>query len=167
MLIVNMDLVLEPEHKEFLYTGSDDPSFDFLQSLQRDIGKTGSIVVWSKKFECHINDQLAERNPKYKEFIKDVNSRIYDLEDIFKAQYYIDPGFNGKTSIKNVLSVLVPEMTYSDLDIQEGGTASQEWNKIALSQVSKEEGERIAENLKTYCGLDSFAMYAIWKKLRG
>jgi len=31
--------------------------------------------------------------------------------------------------------------------------------------MSKEEKEKIKTNLKKYCGLDAYAMYAIWKEL--
>jgi len=30
----------------------------------------------------------------------------------------------GRSSIKNVLPALVPELSYKDLEVQEGGTAS-------------------------------------------
>jgi len=156
----------KPEHKEFIYTDSDDPGPKFLESLKKDIGTTGSLVVWNKTFECGINKQLANRIPSATKFVTDINNRVYDLKDVFDAQYYVHPEFKGNTSIKSILPVLATQLSYKELEIKEGGTASQEWNKIVLAQVSEVEGEQIAENLKAYCGLDSYAMYAIWKKLK-
>ena len=37
---------------------------------------------------------------------------------------YDDPRFNGSASIKQVLPVLCPELSYKELDIQEGGSAT-------------------------------------------
>jgi hypothetical protein len=153
-------------HKEFLHTGTDDPSFSFLAALKADMGKSGSVLVWNKSFECSIiNIPLAKRIPCEKPFIDDLNQRVFDLMEIFSRQLHVHPEFKGKNSIKSVLPVLVPDLSYKDLEIQEGGTASQEWNKIATCQGTEEERQEIADNLRKYCHLDTYAMYAIWKHL--
>lgn len=161
----------EPIHREFLHTGSDDPSRSFSESMQKNIGRIGNIIVWNKKFECKINEELARRIPESRSFIEDVNARIYDLMDIFTNQYYVHKDFFGSTSIKYVLPVLVPELSYKNLPIREGGTASMRWNEMTTGRTSGNEEideshrREIAENLKKYCKLDTYAMYAIWKKL--
>ena len=154
-----------PRHFEFLFSEKDDPSLEFLKSLQKDIGESGTVIVWNKKFECKINEQLGERLPDYKMFIAQVNSRVYDLMDIFGKQFYVHKDFKGKISIKNVLPVLVPKLSYKDLEIKEGGTASKKWNEIWQGNVTEEQKQDIIKNLKIYCGLDTYAMYAIWKHL--
>ena len=124
-------------------------------------------MVWNKKFECGINRELGERIPGAKAFLDSVNSRVYDLMDIFSKQYYVHKGFKGGTSIKDVLPVLVPELSYADLAIQEGGTASQCWDKITSEKISQEERAGIARDLELYCERDTYAMYAIWRHLMG
>src|SRR3989344_1667980 len=155
----------QPQHFEFIFTENTDPSLEFLTSLRSHIGDVGTIIVWNKKFECKINEQLAERNPDYTLFIEVVNARVYDLMDIFSMQWYVHKDFKGKVSIKNILPVLVPELSYKDLEIQEGGTASQRWNEISQGNVGEAEKQKIIKDLKIYCGLDTYAMYAIWKHL--
>jgi hypothetical protein len=86
--------------------------------------------------------------------------------DIFSKQLYVHKGFMGGTSIKDVLPVLVPELSYKDLAIQEGGTASQSWDKINSAQASQAEKNQIARDLKLYCERDTFAMVAIWRFLQ-
>ena len=152
----------EPSHFEFLFSGALDPSLELVKSLQSHIGLSGTIIVWNKKFECKINEEIAKRLPDYKIFIDGVNARVYDLMDIFAKQYYVDKKFKGKVSIKNVLPVLVPELSYKSLQIQEGGTASQKWNEMTTGGISQTEKEKIIKNLKEYCKLDTYAMYAIW-----
>ena len=85
--------------------------------------------------------------------------------EIFGKQYYVHKDFKGRISIKSVLPVLVPELSYKKLGIQEGGLASQKWNEMNLKSTSTQEKEKIIKDLKEYCKLDTFAMYAIWKHL--
>jgi hypothetical protein len=155
----------EPIHKEFLQTVLEDPSESLARSLQENIGPVGSIIVWNKMFESGINNDIARRLPDVQGFVADLNDRIYDLKDIFSEQYYVHKNLWGKVSIKNVLPVLVPHLNYSSLDIQEGGTASITWSKIVSGRLSDEECNHLREALHKYCGMDSHAMYAIWRAL--
>lgn len=155
----------EPEQYEFLHITPDDPSKAFADSLQKHIGKTGSIIVWHKGFECGINDKIAARIPTTKDFMDSLKARIYDLEDIFRKQYHIHRDFRGSTSIKRILPVLVPKLSYKELEIQEGGTAADTWNKIINGSFGEAEKEKVIKDLKIYCGLDAYAMFAIWRSL--
>ena len=155
----------EPIHREFLHTESNDPSLAFLEAMQKDIGKIGSIIVWNKSFECNRNIELAKRFPQFKEFVEEVNARVYDLEDIFKKQYFVHKGFKGKTSIKYILPVIAPELTYKNLNIQNGGSASDTWNRLVTGQILGSEKTQTIKDLLKYCERDSYAMYAIWKHL--
>jgi hypothetical protein len=152
-------------HKEFLQVALEDPSELLVRSLQEDIGSIGSIIVWNKSFESGINKDLARRLPNVQGFIADLNDRIYDLKEIFSKQYYVHKNLWGKVSIKNVLPVLAPHLNYSSLDIQEGGTAAVTWSKIVSGRLSEQECNQLCEALKNYCGMDSYAMYAIWRAL--
>jgi hypothetical protein len=152
----------KPRHYEFLHSHNEDPSRYFAQSLQRHIGPEGSVIVWSKQFECGINEALAKRNPEYKEFITQLNARVYDLMDIFSKQFYVHKDFKGRVSIKSILPVLVPELSYKTLQIQEGGTASQKWNELTASDTVPAAKEKIINDLKEYCKMDTYAMYKIW-----
>ena len=112
-----------------------------------------------------VNEAIVARRPEYAEFLRGFNSRVYDLKDIFSKQYYIHKDLWGKTSIKKVLPVLAPALSYKELDIREGATASAAWPKIVWGEVNEAERKRICEALLKYCGLDSYAMYAIWQAL--
>lgn len=156
----------ELKHFEFLHSEISDPSRPFVKSLQNHIGNVGSIIVWSKKFECMINKELAERIPEVHSFIESINSRTYDLMDIFSKQHYVHKDFKGSASIKKVLPVIAPELNYKELEIKEGGTAAQSWNKIISADFDKIKKEKIIQDLKTYCSFDTYAMFAIWKTLK-
>ncbi len=153
----------EPEHFEYLHTEDSDPSIPLLQRLQEIIGLKGSIIVWRKSFERDRNEELARRNPDYKYFLSNLNARLFDLMEIFSKQMYVHAGFRGSSSIKKVLPILVPDLRYDELCIQEGGIASQAWCDMIWGKLEKNAKQKIAGDLKAYCRLDTYAMYTIWK----
>jgi len=155
----------KPEHYEFLHVASDDPSKLFAESLQKHLGTTGSIIVWHKGFECGRNDEIAIRIPEMKSFMDSLKGRVYDLEDIFRKQYHIHRDFRGGTSIKRILPVLVSELSYKELEIRDGGSAADTWNKIVSGNFNDTDKEKAVNDLTIYCGLDTYAMYAIWRAL--
>lgn len=155
----------ELRHVDFLYTKTDDPQASLAQSLRSHIGPSGSVIVWHKTFEIGRNKEIGRRLPEYAEFFESINARIYDLKDIFSKQYYVHKDFKGKCSIKKVLPVLVPELSYTDLEIKEGGTASQAWKKVVDEKYKPEKAIEVINNMKKYCERDTYAMYAIWKYL--
>jgi hypothetical protein len=70
----------------------------------------------------------------------------------------------GSYSIKDVLPALVPELSYDELEIGEGGTAS----AIYASMVQRTFDGDIPKTRKAlleYCKLDTFAMVKILEKL--
>ena len=80
-------------------------------------------------------------------------------------QAYVHSEFKGRTSIKNILPILVPSLSYKELAIQEGATATVRWNEIVTRQVNTAAAARIRTNLLKYCGLDTRAMVEIWRVL--
>lgn len=153
------------EHFEYLHMDSSDPTEAIILALRETIGPKGHIIVWNKKFEQGRNSELAERSPENADFLNNLNERIYDLMDIFQKQLYVHPGFKGKVSIKKVLPVLVPELSYQDLEIKEGGAAMDAWFEKIFKGESETEKQETAQNLLKYCSLDTYAMYAIWQEL--
>jgi hypothetical protein len=157
----------EMVHTDFLHTNNTNPDESFLEAMQANLPPSGSILVWNQKFEKGINEQLAQRNPTYQQFIENVNGRVIDLIDPFdgnKAAYW-HPDFMGKSSIKFVLPALVPDMSYKELLVQDGGMAADTWNRIVTGQFSVEEAQKHIEGLREYCGLDTLAMVKIWEVL--
>jgi hypothetical protein len=150
-------------HREYLHTDESDPRWDFAKSLFNTIGLNGSIIVYNKSFEASVLKKLAARFPDYSHQLLSMIDRLWDLLDIFK-NYYKDPRFGKSNSIKSILPILVPELSYSSLAIQKGDEAQSIWNKM-IKTTFKLEKERMMENLKNYCELDTLAMVEIYKKL--
>lgn len=154
-------------HQDFLYTDKGCPDEQFALALQKFLPKTGSVVVWSQRFERSINEQIGNHVARYKDFMQTINSRVVDLMIPFfgKTTMYDHPEFKGSASIKYVLPALVPHLSYKKMHIQEGGTASDTWNRIVSDEYSEEDKKIKIQALRDYCELDTLAMVEIWKVL--
>jgi hypothetical protein len=157
----------ELEHVEFLQEDASDPTEQVAQLLAKHIAPGGSVIVWHAPFERGVNAEIAERRPEFAAVIERINAQLCDLEKSFTAQHYVHPGFRGRTSIKAVLPVLCPDLSYEGMAIKEGATASNEWWRMIAPTSSAAEKQEIAKALRAYCALDSYAMYAIWEVLQG
>ena len=155
----------KPEHYEFLLNERDEPVENLVKSLRENIGDTGSLIAWRMSFEARQHKILARIFPEYEDFLLGLNERMMDLEHTVNKQMYVDPKFKGKSSIKNVLPVMVPELSYSDLDISNGMAATWEWHKMTNGKMNQSEIEQTKYNLLEYCKLDTLAMVEIWKQL--
>jgi len=152
---------------EFLARESIDPVPALLASLKKNLGVKGSIIVWNASFETGRNEEMAKMYPKYSAFLKNLNKRIFDLMLIFKFQrgIYTNSEFEKSASLKKVLPVICPELSYSSLEIQEGGEASASWPILTSEKVSLEEKEKLFQNMLKYCKRDTEAMVCILDKV--
>ena len=110
----------ELEHIECLHEEASDPTTHVADLLSKHIAPGGSVVVWHAPFERGVNSEIGKRRPEYAAAIERINGQLCDLEKIFTEQHYVHPGFRGRTSIKEVLPVLCPELSYNGLAIKEG-----------------------------------------------
>lgn len=155
------------EHREFLHREPTNPGLALLSQLRKDIGETGSVIVWYQVFEKGRNTELGQMFPEFADFTERLNDRVIDLMVPFSENWYEDYRFLGSASIKYVLPVLVPELSYKTLAIQEGQTAQRLWMELILEGKHQERTEQILADLLEYCQLDTLAMVKIYEVLRG
>ena len=155
----------EVEHKEYLHKDSSDPAQPLTEQLIQDIGTTGTVLVWYQAFEKSRNRELGDMMPEYKEAMEAINERVIDLMVPFKTKHYDDPRFEGSASIKKVLPVVCPELSYQDLGIQDGNSAQRLWMEAVLDETRTDEKEQILADLIEYCKMDTWAMVRIWQEL--
>ena len=122
------------------------------------------MLVWYKAFEMGCNEQMAEMRPEYADFLKSVNDRVFDLMTIFSDFHYLHPDFKASASIKNVLPVIVPELSYDNLAVQKGDRASALWED-SLKPDFKDDRAKLYADLLEYCELDTKAMVKIYEHL--
>jgi len=154
----------ELEHVYFLGDGVNDPREALINQMLEHVKDKGSILVWYKPFESGKLKNLMRDFPKYEMQINKMIDRLVDLRDPFRYEHYYHPEFEGSTSIKSVLPVLIPELSYGDLEVQDGMTASTTYAN--LSAQPKNEQEKIRQALLDYCHLDTLAMVRILDKIK-
>lgn len=150
-------------HCEYLHEDLSDPRPPLVRSLIESIGADGSIVVYNAGFERGVLKALAVQQPEWQEVLLGMAERLWDLLDIFRL-YYFDSAFRGSNSIKNVLPVLVPGLSYEELEVQDGTMAQIVWNELLYLEDCEEKDSRLSA-LRQYCRLDSLAMVEIFKVL--
>jgi hypothetical protein len=143
----------------------DDPSKSLIKQLREDFGDTGTVFVWFKPFEMTRNKELAIIHPEFAAFLEDLNDRIYDLGDFINFGFYLHPKFKGSWSIKNVLPVMVPELSYDEMEIGKGDMAMMAWWELINDKMSTDDAEKAKTALFEYCKLDTWAMVKIWRKI--
>lgn len=155
----------ELRHAEYLCRDASQDTFEKLAlQMSRDVDDTGSVIVWNKSFERSRNKEMAELFPELKPFFESMNNRMYDLMDVFSKNYYVHPGFRGSNSIKDVLPILAPHLSYKELAIGKGDLAAVRWFEIVTGENTSDKEETFS-HLLTYCKLDTFAMVEIYNVL--
>jgi hypothetical protein len=153
------------KHYSFLAGGNYDPRHEFIASLKKVLGNSGSIVVYSQGFEKGVLSRLATFLPKHNKWLESLNDRIIDLLAPFRSFHYYDARQKGSASIKNVLPVLTGT-NYDYLDISDGMDASLAFLDVISNNVAEKEEIKIREDLEKYCALDTEGMIWIVNKLK-
>jgi CRISPR/Cas system-associated exonuclease Cas4 (RecB family) len=154
-------------HHEFLIFDKKESPIELLLQMQKDLkADGGTVFVWNKSFEKTRNEEMARMYPEFADFLHDVNDRMYDLEVPFKSGVYIHPDFKGKSSIKKVLPVLAPDLSYNTLNVQNGSMAFTQWSRMISEDLSDAEKQQIRQDLLDYCKMDTWAMVRIWEILK-
>lgn len=141
-------------HDEFLADPSRDCRRELVENLLAALGDQGSVIVYHAAFERGQLAGSAELFPDLASRLNAVISRLFDLEVVIRRGYY-HPAFRGSYSIKRVLPILVPELSYQGLPIGDGDTAVAKFARIALGHYGSEDAAEIRQQLLTYCHLDN------------
>jgi hypothetical protein len=154
----------KPTHHSWLWDGQGDPRPELLKQLKASLGEEGSIVVYNQVFErCRLRE-CSEVYPDYASWVDSVADRIVDLLVPFRSFGVYYPSQHGSASLKAVLPALTGK-SHADLEISEGGEASDEFMRVTFGDVSEAEREKVRKNLEEYCGLDTMGMVDIVRKL--
>jgi len=114
-------------HHNFLQTDNKDPRIGMIQFLIKHLNSNkGSIVVFNKTFEKTRIEELDQ-----------IIARLWDLAWVFENFYIYHSDQKGSSSIKKVLPVMCPELSYDMLKINNGNDAQAEYWKL-ISNSYKE-----------------------------
>ena len=153
------------EHHGFLAKEPEDPRKPLIREMLRLLGKTGTIVAYNMAFEKRVIQDMAATFPEYSDQLLALLPRFWDLIVPFRSGHYMHYDFHGRESLKAVLPVLVPSLSYKTLAIQEGGTASLKYELWVTGEMDEAEWEKTYQDLLKYCELDTLAMVEILRVL--
>ena len=109
----------DPVHSEWLNTDYDFPNFKFAESLMKQLGNTGTPLIWSPYENTVLKGILNQmevfgfKNVTLEKWLLNITldkddgreGRFVDMNDL-TLQYYFHPDMKGKTSIKKVLPAI-------------------------------------------------------------
>ncbi len=154
-------------HQEFLATGDVDPRREFTESLIHALGLNKQPVIVYSGYEKTTLEALAKLFPDLEGPIVGIIGRLKDLLKVTINHIY-HPGFYGSFSLKSVTPVLVPSLSYADLEgVSEGLGASASFEAIASGKLNDDQGtEALRRGLLDYCELDTLALVEVHRVLR-
>jgi len=140
----------------------------------------GSIMVYNQSFEQTRLKEMANIFPKYRERLRDMIDRLFDLmhllrgnkklftalgftEDEGKLINFYHNDLNGSFSIKKVLP-LFSHLTYKGMPIANGTQALVAYAKFPL--MDEMTFQKTYDDLLEYCKQDTWAMVEILDQLR-
>ena len=134
-----------------------------IEHMQSHIGANGSLVSWHASFENTQNKTMAALYPEKADFLNDLIKRTLDLEDVFKDGY-VDIAFAGSTSIKKVLPVIAPDLSYKEMDVANGTDAMEAWVRL-ITMPEGNDRDQLREDMLEYCKLDTYAMVRLFEEM--
>ena len=150
------------EHKVFLDVHDDREAL--VKSLLENIPETGTIIAYNAiGAEMMRIEELAVQLPAYAERLRALNSRMKDLQQPFESGLVYDVRMRGQWSLKTIMS-LMDDPGYKDLDIRHGMDAVYQWRYLDRGTPDIDT-QKIVEELKAYCGMDSYAMTVVYRWL--
>jgi len=156
----------ELKHHEFLAAPNVDPRYDLTEKLISEIPVTACVLAYNAGFEKGRLQELAAFLPQYKEKIGLIVENTRDLMVPFRKQHVYHWKMKGSASQKAVLPLLVPELSYKDMEVGHGGEAMNAYAVMCESR-DQEEVAKIRTALLEYCKLDTLGMVRILERLRG
>jgi hypothetical protein len=130
--------VKEPRHFEYLAHPGPDPRKEIAEKLLSEIPEGACVFVYNMAFEKRVLKELGESLPGLRKRLKAVAEGMIDLMEPFRRRDIYHWWMNGSYSLKSVLPVLVPEMTYDGMEISDGRMASVAYFTMGEMSDSKE-----------------------------
>jgi hypothetical protein len=157
------------EHHEWLFDGSPgvDPRPEQAERLVAACAGAEAIVAYNSSFERDCIRLLADGAPGLARELGLLELKLVDLLPVVRNHVY-HPKFGGSFSLKNVLPALVPDLSYDDLAIKDGATATLAlWRLLFEPEYyARRARERERRALLAYCERDSWATVKLLDRLR-
>ena len=156
----------ELQHYEYLAPSnlSIEPRRGLIEQMILHTADAQIILVYNIAFERSRLKEMKRDFPKYTEELDSIIDKLVDLMPPFRSKHYRTESMEGSYSIKKVLPAVSSELSYNDLEISNGGDASNTFLELYYSE-DNDYVEKTRQHLLTYCGLDTLAMVKVLNAL--
>jgi hypothetical protein len=152
------------QHSEFLARPGADPRISLVEKLLGEIPDGACVLVYNMAFEKGVLRNLAEYLPTHRKRLYAVIDGLVDLMEPFRRREIYHWMMSGSYSLKSVLPVLVPDMTYEGLAIRDGEMASEAY--FTMGDIENvEEQQKLRKALLEYCRQDTLGMVRLLEKM--
>ena len=143
----------------------------FLLELIEVLGDHGPIFAHRADTERKVLKDIVEKEScqDLRPTVDAILKRVICTLDMVREGFY-SPKMKGSYSLKDIVKAIPNSVAYSsdDLEMQKsevanGGDAMIAWFKCTDPSTSREDVNRISENLDEYCSKDTFALYQLFK----
>lgn len=152
-------------HTEFLAAAGVDPREELIRKLSGDIPDEGCVLAYNAGFEIGVLQRLSEWFPSQMGKVGNIVANTRDLAEPFRRRDVYHWQFGGSYSLKAVLPALVPEMSYKELEVQNGSMAMDAYFRMC-GTTDDEERERLRAAMLEYCRMDTLAMVRLLEVLK-
>lgn len=148
------------EHREFLVLDGTDPRRACAEALISHLPAAGAIIAYFSSFERARVKDLAEHFSDLAGELLAIADRIVDLLPVTRNCWY-HRDQRGSWSIKAVLPTISGASPYKNLAVQDGGAAQLAFAEAIAFNCTPDRRDKIAADLRRYCGLDTEAMILV------
>ncbi len=153
-------------HFEYLAQPGVDPRVEIAEKLVGEIPFGACVIAYNMAFERRVLRELGDFLRNLRKRLNAVAEGMIDLMEPFKRRDIYHWRMNGSYSLKSVLPVLVPGMTYEGLEISDGAMASEAYFTME-AVADPADLARLRKALLEYCKQDTLALVRLLEKMRG
>lgn len=150
-------------HHEYLAPIGGDWRREMVTEMIASLGDSGSIATYTS-YEKQRLTSMMTLFPDLAPSLQEIIDRLVDFEPIVRNGY-CHPGFLGRTSIKNVLPVVAPDLSYGEMAVGNGLDAEGLFALMTVGRRDPAEHSHHREELLGYCKLDTLAMVRLHEAL--
>jgi hypothetical protein len=157
----------EVKHTEYLAMSNPDidPRLELITQLIAETLEAQTILVYNMTFErCRIQEMMRDF-PHYAAPLQSIIDRMIDLMVPFRKKHFTTESLGRYYSIKLVLPALCPDVSYNELEINNGMDASNQFLDL-YNCTDEKHITNTRQHLLKYCHLDTLAMVRILEVLK-
>ena len=152
------------KHFEFLARPGVDPRQELVEKMLKEIPDGACTLVYNMAFEKGVLQDLAAFLPEHRKGLGAVIDGLVDLMEPFRRREIYHWEMAGSYSLKNVLPVLVPELSYEGMTISGGDMASEAY--FTMGEIGDaNELRKLRKALLEYCGQDTLGLVRLLEKM--